>query len=97
MYAGLRIGDEAAQTQTQAAQHETPRTNQDALLEKWRDVRDMAETLVYTWYDSERDHFFFPDEFRTQSEEEAVEHEIAWLLSPATTTAGKRRRNDETR
>lgn len=67
-----------------AAQHDKPRTQQDVLLEKWRDeVYSMAGATVWRHYHSALKTFMFHDGYETTSLARATEHEIAWLLSPA--------------
>jgi hypothetical protein len=70
-----------------------PRTNQDALIEKMRDVREMAEERIY-----HGDYMFHGDfvgeviifsdkrgETKNfdKAHDDALEREIKWLLSPA--------------
>ena len=63
------------------------RTNQDALLEKWRDAREMAIDTV-PWNEYYGWSYHITQDGRairvyTQNHELAVKKEITWLLSPA--------------
>lgn len=60
-----------------------PRTNQDALLEKWRDVDELAKLKASGSYDGACRGYWMPNGGMVWDFDEAVEQWKAWLLSPA--------------
>jgi hypothetical protein len=66
-----------------------PRTNQDALIEKWRDVNELAQLLIIEsplgrgYYHREHTHDGYYRAFLHKTKEAAMSAQVAWLLSQA--------------
>lgn len=60
-----------------------PRTKQDVLIEKIRDIEEAANLLVGSGYDSEWGIYHVVDGSETNIENEAYARTVVWLLSPA--------------
>lgn len=81
-----RAGNELLKSEERRKANETqpPRTVASVLLERWaKDTRKMAQVTLEAVYDSEDDVYVFDDGFMTSDHEEALDHEVARLNSPA--------------